>query len=692
MTDVYIAYAREDRESVRILSEMLQFEGWDIWLDPSDPSGEPSAAVDLKLASAGAIIVVWSGYSRHSEYVRSEAATGLYKNKLIQVSLDADGAPRPFDQIASVDLRGWTGERDNLQWRRVTEAVRLYAGAPGSARPLVQRRATSGPSYLEPRRQLAWGPLVAAGMLIVGGGGLWMADPFGWRATRTAVAAEAPSPAAAIAEAEDAAAEGEAPSRLFEDTEESLEAWTRVDRKDPDGLRDYAVDFPNSLGSETARALLRVLDAQAWVDAVTADNDGAYQSYLKKFPAEASPPGVMAVAARERLSSLRVEHGQAIEEIQRGLAALGLYKGKVDGRTGDATVRALRVFASQEKRSAPVLSSAAPRDLRALAEAIQHVVTTQSGKPAVVVAAATTPPSAPAVSAAAEADRLRLAQAQAAIQAASQAATQATPASATRPDADGLAAAQLDRMTDGDDWARAQRTNTVAGYQAYLAAHPAGAQAAAARAAITQVSKAAPYSLDQLSGDLKRVAEQARNAQSSAASRASAARDAASRADTAPGLTSIVATSGDRYDAQISGGAPNGLGSRVSGNATNAGDRYRGQLRNGQSAGVGVYEFGDNPGNAGAGALRYEGEHAGDSTTGHGVTYWRNGDRFAGESRPDGSSRGVLTFSNGQRYEGELRDGNRDGYGIVWDADGNAVMAGRWQNGELVEPAKPAGQ
>lgn len=683
MTDVYLAYAREDRESVRILSEMLQFEGWDVWLDPSEQTGETSAAVDMKLASAGAIIVVWSGYSRHSEYVRSEAATGLYKNKLIQVALDTEGAPSPFDQVEAIDLRGWTGERDNPQWRRVTAAVRLYAGAPGSARPMVQHRAVSGRSYLEPSRQVAWGPIAAAGLLILGGSGLWLADPFSWRATRTAVAAEAPAPVVAVAET------GEATARLFENTPESDAAWDRTDRKDPDGLRNYAIDFPNSSGAETANSLLRVLDAQAWVEAVTADNDGGYLGYLKRFPAESAIPGFMAVAARERLASLHVEHEQAMMEIQRALASLGLYKGAIDGRTGDGTLRAVRKFSQDNNRTAPTLSTAAPRDLRALAEAIQRVMVGRPGSPAPVAVAAAPPP---AANAAAEADRLRLAQAQAAIQAASQAATPAAPAPAARPDADALAAAQLARISDGDDWARAQSTNTIAGYQAYLTAHPAGAQVAAARAAISAGPKAAAFSLDQLSDDVKRIAEQARSAQSSANARASAARDAASQAEAAPGRSSIVAAGGDRYDAQISGGAPNGLGSRVSGNATNAGDRYRGQLRNGESAGVGVYEYGDNPGNAGAGALRYEGEHAGDSTTGLGVTYWRNGDRFAGEARADGSSRGVLTFSNGQRYEGELRNGNRNGFGIVWAADGSVAMAGRWENGELVEPAKPAGQ
>lgn len=681
MTDIYLAYAREDRESVRLLSEMLQFEGWDVWMDPSDPSAATSAAIDMKLGSAGAILVLWSGYSRHSEYVRSEAATGLYKNKLIQVSLDGLGAPSPFDQISILQLRGWAGERDHPEWRRIMEAVRLYAGAPGSARPLVQRRAVSGPSYLEPRRQVAWAPIVAAGFLVAGGAGIWMADPFGWRSTRTAMAGEAPRAMERADTAEPTTGAAEA-TRAYEDSAAAQQAWARVDRKSPEGLRDFIADFPNAPSAETAQSLLRVLDAQAWVDAVTADNEAGYQTYLKMFPAEGSSPGAMAVAATDRLGSLRVERAQVIEDVQRGLAALGLYKGEVDGRSGDGTVRAVRQFGTQNRRSVPNLASAAPRDLRTLSEAIQRTVAARPNAPAPSVTVAAIAAPAPSASAAAEADRQRIAQAQAAAQAA------ATQAAKPEPDADSLANAQRQRMADSDDWARAQAANTVAGYQAYLTAHPSGAQASAARAAITSLNKPAPHSIDRLPADLKGAAEAARRAQASATARAAAARDAAAQAETAPGRASIVAAGGDSYDAQISSGAPNGYGTRVSGNPTNRGDRYRGQLRNGKSVGVGVYEFSDNPGNAGVGALRYEGEHQGDSVGGLGVTYWRNGDRFAGEAQPGGVSRGVLTFSNGQRYEGELRNGERNGIGIVWSADGTVAMAGRWVNGELVEPAK----
>jgi hypothetical protein len=78
MTDVFICYSREDRDRVRPIAEGLQAEGWDVWWDPTIPLQGENDNVDRQLGSAGAVLVVWSAASRASEYVRSEAATGLY--------------------------------------------------------------------------------------------------------------------------------------------------------------------------------------------------------------------------------------------------------------------------------------------------------------------------------------------------------------------------------------------------------------------------------------------------------------------------------------------------------------------------------------------------------------------------------------------------------------------------------------
>jgi hypothetical protein len=752
MTDVYISYAREDRERVRPLAETLQFEGWDVWWDPSEPSADGSAALDQKLGSAGAILVVWSAYSRGSEYVRSEAATGLYKNKLIQTRIDSAAPPRPFDQVEVIDLSLWSTERDDPNWRRVVQAVRLFAGAPGHNRPMVARQAprkkqkqpsanpspSSSPGYFERGRSIAMAPLIAVGVAAIAGAGIWFVDPFNWRGSNPKETIEAAVATSGTEAVDMAAAET---GGAFVDTEESEAAWAGVDRNKPESMRAYIGGYPRTSTADTARSLLRVLDAQAWVDAVTADNEIAYSSYLKDFPEDGIAPGAMAASARERLASLTTERSQAIEEIQRGLTALELYSGKVDGKGGNGTIAAMREFASLKRRPAPMVSSAAPRDLRSFADLIQKAAlaagktierppvalaaATPAPAPAVsapapktpaavkapepvrtasappIIAAATVAPSAPskapttvsapapskivpqprsAIEAADAADRQRREAAAAAAQLAKQSAVNG---------GDDQAMAELRRNAELKAWETAAATGTAAAYQTYLASYPAGGRAADARAAVARLIKPS-FSLDLVSAEVRLAAEAARKAQTTAGARAAAARSTANAAQTAPGRITSDGKDGTRYETQISRGAPNGLGIRVSGGAQSSGDRYRGEISNGMASGLGVYEFADNSNNAVAGAQRYEGEHSGDQTSGYGVTYWKNGDTFAGlESGGTGAARGVLNFANGQRYEGELRNGVRNGVGVVWSSDGQVLMAGRWENGQLVQPMSP---
>ncbi len=827
MTDVYVAYAREDRERLRLVTEMLRFEGWDLWMDPFDLSDEPSPAAELKLATARVILVFWSDRSRMSEVVRSEAATGLYKNKLMQLRVDSGAPPRPFDQVESLDFSHWRGDIDDPVWRRLIAGLKQHAGEPAGTRalanttrsvmappppmapqvapslarpslsqprayvpppapprpqqvyppqpappppvyqmppvpppvyqmapaqmyqaPLAQQpqpqpqyqplpptqptafqlgqqarapvyEAPQAPAPLQPIAQppamveqlwrrpefddqrgrdeprirsgrsggsagyvdsknsggMSWGPAAAAVVLIVSGVGLWFGDPFGWR-TSSAPGESAPVAMAARTVVDAPVANSEPATGVFEDSEESNANWTRVNRKSAEALRDYVGEYPRASTAEQARSLLRVLDAQAWVTAVTSDNDTAYQAYLKRFPLDGVAPGAMAAAARDRLASLGNERVQAVEEIQRGLAALELYSGPVDGKGGGATAQAVTKFASGNRRSAPSLTTSSPRELRVFAEAVRRAGSREIAS--VEVAAAS------------EADLLRVAQAQAKAKAASLA---AVPVKADG-NADSLAVGQQARLADTQAWNAADQAGTAAAFQSYLTAWPNGANAAAARAALAKATRLPPYSLDLLSADVRSAADAARKAQISANQKAAAARAAASAAESLKDARSITGAGGDKYDAQIANGAPNGLGIRVRGSGANSGDRYRGELRNGQSAGVGVYEFSENAGNTGSRAARYEGEYSGDAASGYGVFYWRSGDSFAGSGAGGGGqARGVLTYDNGQRYEGEMSNGRRDGVGVFWGSDGSVMQAGRWSKDALTEPMKaPAPQ
>ncbi len=659
MTDVFICYSREDHDRVRPIAEGLEAEGWSVWWDPSVPLRGENDDVDRQLSSAGAVLVVWSAASRASEYVRSEAATGLYKNKLIQTRIDHASPPRPFDQVEVTDLGLWSGERNDPNWRKVVNAARHYARSPGSERPQVMRRAAPRPeepiSYLEPRRTLAIGPILFGVVVLALIAGVWLIDPFSWRtpnpeggrAERLADVRSAPAgPAATRPPSAEAIAGSET-------------AWAVVNRSSPEELRDFLVKWPGTSAADSARSLLRVLDAQAWADAVLADTETAYNTYIHDFPPDAAVPGAMAAAASDRLSSLSVERVQAITEIQRGLATLNIYKGKVDGQPGAGTIRAARTFAQRYNRSIPDMKSGAPRDLRAFGDLVGSASGGQASAAAVSApssvpsasptsaapapaatapaAAASVPPkpqAAPpvlqAAAAAAEADRLRLKQAEDARRAAQQ----STAATVPRTDAD------KELSQEVTDWTAARAANTTAAYQLYLRDHAEGSFAADARSAIARLTKPPAYSVDQLPSQVRQAAEAAREAQATAQARAAAARATGGRADAvasaaetgAAGTQVLTAATGDRYESQVSGGAPNGLGVKVLGAGVAQGDRYRGELRNGLGAGLGVYEFGDNPNNAQAGALRYEGEHAADQANGYGVTAWKNGDRFAGRA------------------------------------------------------------
>lgn len=715
MTDVFVSYASEDAGRVRAVIDALAAEGWQVDHDPAAASATDLYAPDDRAGSAGAVLVVWSGDARNSDKIRSEAATALYKNKLVQVRIDAADPPRPFDQVESADLGAWAGARDDAAWRAILARIRMYAGAAGQDRPMVLRAIHSAAGAVrtapppppppaeriapsppperyepEPARELeplrlpvrpvvrervgsarperprASFPVAPAAALALAGAvgaAVWFIDPLGWFG-------DAQGPATRQAEASAGSTELTA-APAFAGSSAPL-TWEVVDRENPVQLRAFLAATPDDAAAETARSMLRVLDAQLWMTAVTVDTEAAYTDYLASFPL-GSGRGAMTDAALERLAEIGEERAIAIRSIQRGLASLGLYSGPVDGEVSPATVAALTTFATRGKIEAPDLAAAAPRDLRDFSDLLQSERIAPGADPA--------PAASDAVAEAA--DRARL---DAAVRAAAAAEEEAEAVS----NADDLALRQI-RASDEAAWQRARTSNSTAAYEGYLRQYPAGLHAADARA---ELARPAPFSLDALSPELAAAAGAARRAQGTARERAAAARDEAAKAgaiaasarDGVDGMAVVRSAQGDEYVAQTAGGTLSGLGVRVDGGGASAGDRYSGQLRDGRSEGLGVHEYAQNANNAAAGAARYEGEHARDRASGYGVTYWKNGDYLAGQVDGAGAGRGVITFANGDRYEGQLQNGVRDGLGVVWSSSGQVVMAGRWRNGQLVEP------
>ncbi len=248
------------------------------WIRPRPPPSAAAPRLTRSLAPPGAILVVWSGYSRGSEYV-APSATGLYKNKLIRVRVDGS-VPRAPSTRSRSSTRPVVRRADDPHWRKIVAAVRLLCGRQRGRRRHGGRHS--------PRRSISnrrgrWRALlIAAGVLVLGARACGSAIPLaGVRQGEVAGEIDAATTEAVLAGRRSEMQPPVACSRIRWNP---ATAGRASGATAPTGCAIHVVEFLRASNAETARSLLRVLDAQAWVQAVTLDNEQAYQGYLKRIP------------------------------------------------------------------------------------------------------------------------------------------------------------------------------------------------------------------------------------------------------------------------------------------------------------------------------------------------------------------------------------------------------------------------
>jgi hypothetical protein len=48
-----------------------------------------------------------------------------------------------------------------------------------------------------------------------------------------------------------------------------------------------------------------------------------------------------------------------------------------------------------------------------------------------------------------------------------------------------------------------------------------------------------------------------------------------------------------------------------------------------------------------------------------------------------GSGHGIMTYSSGERYDGNWDNNERNGYGMLFSANGNLLFSENWKNDEM---------
>ena len=110
MSDIFISYAREDRDKAKTLAALFQQQDWSVWWDRSIPPGRSfDEVIEEALGAAKCVVVLWSKNSASSDWVKGEAAEGLRRKILVPVRIDSANVPLEFRRLQTVDLSDWKG-------------------------------------------------------------------------------------------------------------------------------------------------------------------------------------------------------------------------------------------------------------------------------------------------------------------------------------------------------------------------------------------------------------------------------------------------------------------------------------------------------------------------------------------------------------------------------------------------------
>ena len=136
MADIFISYAREDRETAKTLAQRLADQGWSVWWDRHIPSGRRFYdVIERELTAARCVIVLWSTAALDSPWVREEAQDGLDRDILVPARIETVRLPIGFRTIQTADLSDWAGDQAHPGLAQLVEDITVaLSGTPSRER------------------------------------------------------------------------------------------------------------------------------------------------------------------------------------------------------------------------------------------------------------------------------------------------------------------------------------------------------------------------------------------------------------------------------------------------------------------------------------------------------------------------------------------------------------------------------
>ena len=127
MADVFVSYARGDRNFARKLAAALESVGLTVWWDRDIPAGAASdSAIERELDAARCVVVLWSATSTTSEWVKNEASAAVERGVLLPVLIEQVKLPLEFRRRQAVDLSRWDGNVSHEGFKQISDSISAF--------------------------------------------------------------------------------------------------------------------------------------------------------------------------------------------------------------------------------------------------------------------------------------------------------------------------------------------------------------------------------------------------------------------------------------------------------------------------------------------------------------------------------------------------------------------------------------
>jgi len=135
MCDIFISYSHHDKEIAERYAHSFESKGWTVFWDKAIPPGKTyDHFINEQLQSARCIVVLWSGASVVSDWVKEEAQRGVRRGNLVPIMIEAIDPPLGFGRIEAAELVNWQGDSLNSEYINLLKAIEatLAVGSPAA--------------------------------------------------------------------------------------------------------------------------------------------------------------------------------------------------------------------------------------------------------------------------------------------------------------------------------------------------------------------------------------------------------------------------------------------------------------------------------------------------------------------------------------------------------------------------------